>query len=52
MKKEEKGKNNLAPPSSRGPEKTNPNPDRYDPRQEHEKKANEERKGIDKEFGG
>ena len=51
MKKEENGKNKPTPPSSGGPEKTNPNSDRYDPRHEGEKKGNEERKGLDKEFG-
>jgi hypothetical protein len=50
MKKEQNGKNNPAPLSSGEQKKTNPSPDRYDPRQEREKKGNEERKGIDKEF--
>jgi hypothetical protein len=52
MNKEENGKKNAVLPSIGEPEKTNPNPDRYDPRHEREKKGNEERKGIDKEFGG
>jgi hypothetical protein len=33
------------------PEKTNPEPRTYDPRKECEKRAREERKGMDAEFG-
>jgi hypothetical protein len=51
MKKEENGTNRPAPPSRGEPEKPNPNPARYDPRQEREKTGNEERKGLNKEFG-
>ena len=32
-------------------EKTNPDPNSYDPRKEHEKRVGEERKGIEAEFG-
>ena len=52
MKKSNDRKNTPAQPShGGGPGKTNPDPHSYDPRKEPEKSANEERKGIDNEFG-
>ena len=37
-------------PSTAEPEKSDPDPHSYDPRHELEKKAGDERRGIDKEF--
>lgn len=49
MKPEDLAKGGRSP-STAEPEKSDTNPHSYDPRHEAEKKGNEERKGIEKEF--